>query len=107
MNQITEELTQDPEKLKDVIGDLCDIVGKMSLSYLTTIVRNQQTTIDRQELQIASLKRQVKSMEKTLQETAIAVQDEARKRETAVNVLDERLDRAAKLMRTKSDGEGK
>ena len=105
MNQVIEELKADNEALRKVITDLADLNGQMSMALLARLVRGQQQEIDRQELEIASLKRQVKQLMQSVENAGLAIDREARKRETAHNVIDEKVDKLIARLKAKFDGE--
>lgn len=107
MNQIIDELKTDNEALRKVIQDLADVNGQMTVALLGRLARDQQAAIDRQELQIAALKRELKALGESVVNTAMAVTREADKRQLAFNLVEDNHKRLVDRLKVKFEGEAK
>ena len=105
MNQVIEELKADNEALRKVITDLADVNGQMTVALLGRLVRDQQAAIDRQELVISRLKRELKALTDLVTDNKMAITREADKRQLALNVIEDKHDRLVTRLKEKFDGE--
>lgn len=108
MNQIIEELKVDNAAMQKIIADLSELTGHMTNAYLGRLVREQQTAIDRQEIVIAGLKRELKALTAAVEKNATAITREGDKRQLAVNVIEDRHARLVERLKAKfENGEAK
>jgi hypothetical protein len=66
-------------------------------------LRSQQEAIDKQEIEIAALKRQIKTLAKSVEANEIAIVREGEKRTLALNVSDDRHERLVQRLKVKFD----
>jgi hypothetical protein len=70
---------------------------------LARLLRSQQEAIDKQEIEIAALKRQIKTLAKSVEANEIAIVREGEKRTLALNVTDDRHERLVQRLKVKFD----